>query len=576
MNAASTGDGDIVAVRMLRACVVAVVVAAARGAGARVRVLAARADDQARAYSSASGYSSATTGSIRARPVPRPPALHLQTIALRIWDIGDLAASRRESHLPERGLRISWQSYLRVDHDFGDYTSGQITLPLAVSAKPRDALDVIPELSESVASLELLYGYVELAGLLDDRLTIQIGRVLADDGWGTTGIDGGNARFEVPAAPLAVSVSAGFRVRASSPLGLAAYELDGTSGAACQEYVEGPTPGTGTLAAHRSQPRDHQTRRWPAISSTARSATIRQPTVGFTIATSRIHGFGAELGYRRTWSGHGRPDRPGRPPHVPRPRALPERFRAGPGERRRRGAAVGPRARRAVRGGRGDRAVRRPALLAAPRGRRPRRHRGCGCRTATTPSSHRSNTSTRTFDGDSDLQRVLDRPHDRSSARPYQLAGPGADPTPAAGCGSTTTRPARRRSRAAPTPASIARSAPGGARGSTRCGTTATAGDGSAPRPKAGWHPTPDLWLQGRAITLAVASDEDSLAQSQALAPTVTVHPRYVTSSTVLGTTWQLSDGVALHTILEADYDAIHDLQYRAIGMFDFAFTPEP
>jgi hypothetical protein len=49
-----------------------------------------------------------------------------------------------------------------------------------------------------------------------------------------------------------------------------------------------------------------------------------------------------------------------------------------------------------------------------------------------------------------------------------------------------------------------------------------------------------------------------------------------VTSSTVLSATWQLTDGVALHTVLEADDDAIHDLQYRAIGMFDFAFAPEP
>ena len=124
---------------------------------------------------------------------------YTQTLALRIWDVGDLAAARREAHLPERGLRIGWQSYLRIDHDFGDYSSGQIKLP-AVSVR-RDALDVIPELGDSVASLELLYGYVELAGLIDDRLTIQIGRVVSDDGWGTAGLDGGAARFELPSVP---------------------------------------------------------------------------------------------------------------------------------------------------------------------------------------------------------------------------------------------------------------------------------------------------------------------------------------------------------------------------------------
>src|ERR1041384_7535415 len=118
---------------------------------------------------------------------------YTQTLALRIWDVGDLAAARRQAHLPERGLRISWQSYLRIDHDFGDYASGQVTLPRTPPVR-RDALDVTPELGKSVASLALLYGYLELAGMFDDRLTVRLGRVLADDGWGTEGADGGEAR----------------------------------------------------------------------------------------------------------------------------------------------------------------------------------------------------------------------------------------------------------------------------------------------------------------------------------------------------------------------------------------------
>src|SRR5690242_19133519 len=51
-----------------------------------------------------------------------------QMLTLRIFDIGDLAASRRLARLPEGGPRITWQSYLRIDHDFGDYSSGRITL----------------------------------------------------------------------------------------------------------------------------------------------------------------------------------------------------------------------------------------------------------------------------------------------------------------------------------------------------------------------------------------------------------------------------------------------------------------
>src|SRR4051812_3001121 len=75
-----------------------------------------------------------------------------QMLALRIYDVGDLAANRRLSRLPDRGLKISWQSYIRIDHDFGEFTSGAITLNGPIR---RDALDVVPELSESVASLDL-------------------------------------------------------------------------------------------------------------------------------------------------------------------------------------------------------------------------------------------------------------------------------------------------------------------------------------------------------------------------------------------------------------------------------------
>jgi hypothetical protein len=76
------------------------------------------------------------------------------------------------------------------------------------------------------------------------------------------------------------------------------------------------------------------------------------------------------------------------------------------------------------------------------------------------------------------------------------------------------------------------------------------------------------LWLRGRAIALAVARDEGGEGSS--------ARPRYVTGSTVLSTTWRVSDGIAVHAIVETDYDAIHDLQLRAVGLLDFAFAPEP
>ena len=116
-------------------------------------------------------------------PEKRGALAAVYALARRIDDIGDLSAARRLSRLPDRGLRISWQSYLRIDHDFGDWSSGRIRLPGPVV---RDAVDAIPELQEWVAQLDLMYGYIQLDGLADDAATAQLGRILADDGWGTT------------------------------------------------------------------------------------------------------------------------------------------------------------------------------------------------------------------------------------------------------------------------------------------------------------------------------------------------------------------------------------------------------
>ena len=223
---------------------------------------------------------------------------YTQTLALRIADIGGLAAYRRTSRLPDTGLTISWHSYLRVDHDFGSFTSGRIKLSEAIR---RDAIDVIPELVETSADLDLLYGYVSLDGLADGALSAQLGRVLIDDGWGSSGVDGATVRYVLPVAPVAITATGGLRVRAASPLGLSAYELDGTSGAGCQEFVEGPTPGTG---AWKLIDRDRMITNHKLSSDYeyCPQREMRQPTVGIALATAGTRKVGAELGYRRTWS----------------------------------------------------------------------------------------------------------------------------------------------------------------------------------------------------------------------------------------------------------------------------------
>jgi hypothetical protein len=482
---------------------------------------------------------------------------YTQTLALRIWDVGDLSAARRIARLPDRGLRISWQSYLRIDHDFGDYSSGRVTLPLSIPVR-RDALDVTPELGASVASLQLLYGYLELAGLFDDRLTVRLGRVLADDGWGTTALDGATARLAVPALPVAVSASAGLRVRAASPLGLAGYELDGTSGAACQEYVEGATPGTGSwrlidrnrTISNRSLSSDYEY---------CPQREVRQPSAGAAI-TARVGGLAGELGYRRTWSATvgqigtsvplDHPDRglyPNDFGQAPGSGVDEERLWArAHGELRAAGVAIAPYA------------EVRYSLLHALVDRA-----GAGVRLTRGDDTLEPAVEYfyPTFDGDSIFNAFSIEPT-TDLRLGYHRAG-------ALGVHADAWLRAYRRA------AGDASYAGGGDAGvergfgaAWRARVDALWDDGYGGRrigatAEAAWRAAPRLWLRGRAIVLGVARDDEG-------------HPRYVTSSGQLSSTWRVSDGVALHTIVETDHDAIHDLQYRVIGVFDLAFTPEP
>jgi hypothetical protein len=488
---------------------------------------------------------------------------YTQTLALRIWDVGDLAAARREAHLPDRGLRITFQSYLRIDHDFGDYAGGRVIIPLSIPVR-RDALDVIPELSESVASLELLYGYVELAGLADDRLTLQLGRVLTGDGWETGAVDGGAARFAVPAMPIAISATAGLAVRASSPLGVSAYELDGTSGAACQEYVEGPTPGSGTwqlIDRGRMITNNHLASDYELCPQ----REVRQPTVGVSLATTPIHGFGAELGYRRTWSATagliGPVDRLAYPDLGLYPNDLGQAPASGVDEERLWARAHGALSAAGV--AIAPYADLRYSLLHAAIDRAD-----AGVRL--TRGDHTLEPAVEyfypTFDGDSIFNAFSIEPT-TDLRLGYQLAG--VVTVHASSWLRIYHHEAGTSSVAGGADAGIDH--PFGARWRARLDALWDDGYGGrriGASGEAAWHPTPALWLRGRAITLGVAPDVSGEGPS--------ARPRYVTSSTVVSLSWRLSDGVALHTIVEVDDDAIHDFQYRAIGMFDFAFAPEP
>lgn len=219
-----------------------------------------------------------------------------QTLALTIDDIGGFAADRRRVHRPAGGPRVRLETYLRLDHDFGSWTSGAAML----GTETLDAADLVPELDESLLGLDLLYGHVTIDGLFDDRLTIRIGRMIGYDAIDIWALDGATVTVRPP-LPLSIELQAGFRVRDSSPLGPARFELDGTTGADCEEYVEGPTPGTGSWRLiDRMSITDN--RPLAADLTPCPQRDVRMPTVGAAIETRRTGPISARLAYRRTSS----------------------------------------------------------------------------------------------------------------------------------------------------------------------------------------------------------------------------------------------------------------------------------
>ncbi len=221
-----------------------------------------------------------------------------QTLALEIWDVGDLTRRRRARGGRAAGPRIYISTYVRLEHDFGDWTMGTLTDPRF--AEPIDAIDGIPELASSSLALDLLYGYLAIDGLLDGALDLRVGRQIALDPLDSWALDGATARLRTP-GPVAIELGAGLRVRDASPAGAAVFELDGTTGADCREYVEGATPGSGTWQIiDRS--------RVPGASTLGADLDFcpqraqLMPTFGVAVETDRLRRVHARLSYRRSMS----------------------------------------------------------------------------------------------------------------------------------------------------------------------------------------------------------------------------------------------------------------------------------
>jgi len=219
------------------------------------------------------------------------------SLTLSVWDLGDLRRRRRRAHpgAVDRGPVVWLTAYLRVDHDFGEWTVGT----LHVDGQPIDALDAVPELGASSLGLDLLYGYLAVDGLAG-RVDLRLGRQLIFDplDWGA--VDGVTARVHTR-WHLALEAQAGLKVRDRSPLGVAALDLDGTDGADCREYVEGPTPGTGSwqIIDRSRVPGDSPLASDLDFCPERQAAT---PTVAAAIETERAGPIHARLSYRRSQS----------------------------------------------------------------------------------------------------------------------------------------------------------------------------------------------------------------------------------------------------------------------------------
>ena len=223
-----------------------------------------------------------------------------QTLALSIWDIGRPSRIwRLYDPTPEkrRGPRISFQTYLRLDHDFGEWVTGDIDL----GSRSLSAVDVIPELENQSLQLDVLYGYLSAEDLLDGHLDLHLGRQVGTDALDWYAMDGLTARVSSRRLRLAGELFGGFLVRESSPLGTGTFEPDGTSGAECQEYAEGAAPGTGVW-----QPIDlgfrTDTNPFRSDVEVCPQREELMPTFGGAVELTGLRRLNARLSYRRAMS----------------------------------------------------------------------------------------------------------------------------------------------------------------------------------------------------------------------------------------------------------------------------------
>ncbi len=206
-----------------------------------------------------------------------------QSLRLDIWNILEPPV---DPGYPDKQPRAPFDLYfttsLRLDHDFGEYTRGEVAFPLGPGVAVLAATEAVPELEHQAYGLDLLYAYVG-ARDVGGRVDLRLGRQLSVDLLEWYSFDGLWARVRTP-WHVAFEAHGGLRVRGEPDgfLGSAAHEPDGTAEAGCVEW----DPDLGVwVGAEDCRQRDRL-----------------MPTVGLAAETWGFRRVLARVAYRRSFS----------------------------------------------------------------------------------------------------------------------------------------------------------------------------------------------------------------------------------------------------------------------------------
>lgn len=177
----------------------------------------------------------------------------VQLASLPVWQTWNRMDELPRQRLSHRLAFVTWKQRsrgrglwtyrqaLRIEHDFGAFTTGLSRY----DGRATSAIDVIPELAPASFGIDLFYATLRGEGLWNDRLDLELGRIVRFDEFEPWSFDGAAATLRFAEA-VDVSVASGLAVRSSSIWGFDQARLDGTGLAECQEYVENAVAGEGT------------------------------------------------------------------------------------------------------------------------------------------------------------------------------------------------------------------------------------------------------------------------------------------------------------------------------------------